>query len=412
MSSLGYWSCLHLLELIDCCRINLIIMKIVNYLLIIGTLIVTFSCSDSQLKDKVVLNITQDSLQFIIPDDVKGPMLFVETLEDEGKAYLSFKNEVEPEILFYEIASGNLVKRVVYGVEGDNAITGGFMGYRTIDFDHIYIPSMYVTTIFITDTTGTVKDKINFSQTDTNQPLIPFIPGLYGTIEIIDGQFYILQTVNPMLRERALEDSPVSVVIDTMKNIVHALPMKFPQLITYKDFGTSAGNGEDYYRCFTGNNFIYSFYYSDLMYKADIKHQNVTPCSVKSRYIDKVEILRNSSNNQNAILKDRAEQANYGSVLYDKYRKVYYRVAYPASTIEKSDNYLKIIRSGKKNFSIMILDEDLNIIGENLFPDYTFNPHLWFVREDGLYISTNNEMNPNYDENLLVFKRIELNNVE
>lgn len=339
-------------------------------------------------------------------------MLFVETLEDSGKAYLSFKNEVEPEILFYEMSSGNLVKRVVYGVEGDNAITGGFMGYRAIDFDHIYIPSMYVTTIFITDTTGTIKDKINFSQTDTNQPLIPFIPGLYGTIEIIDGQFYILQTVNPMLREKALEDSPVSVVIDTMQHVVRALPMKFPQLITYKDFGTSAGNGEDYYRCFTGDNFVYSFYYSELMYKADIRHQNVTSCPVKSRYIDKVEILRNSSNNQNAILKDRAEQANYGSVLYDKYRKVYYRVAYPASTIEESDNYLKIIRSGKKNFSIMILDKDLNVIGETLFPDYTFNPHLWFVREEGLYISTNNEMNPNYDENQLVFKRVELNDVE
>ena len=165
-------------------------MKIVNYLLVIGILIAALSCSDSQPKDKVALTVTQDSLRFMIPDDVKGPMLFVETLEDSGKAYLSFKNEVEPEILFYEMSSGNLVNRVVYAVEGDNAITGGFMGYHAIDFNHIYIPSMYVTTIFITDTTGTIKDKINFSQTDTNQPLIPFIPGLYGTVEIIDGQFY------------------------------------------------------------------------------------------------------------------------------------------------------------------------------------------------------------------------------
>ena len=123
-------------------------MKIVNYLLVIGILIAALSCSDSQPKDKVALTVTQDSLRFMIPDDVKGPMLFVETLEDSGKAYLSFKNEVEPEILFYEMSSGNLVKRVVYAVEGDNAITGGFMGYHAIDFNHIYIPSMYVTTIF------------------------------------------------------------------------------------------------------------------------------------------------------------------------------------------------------------------------------------------------------------------------
>lgn len=387
-------------------------MKFISHFLVLGTLFAFCSCSDSQPKDKVALNITQDSLCFIIPDDVKSPMLFVERLEHNGKDYLSFKNEVDPEILFYEMSSGNLIKRTVYAVEGDQAITGGFMGYHAADFNHIYIPSMYVTTIFVTDTTGAVKEKIDFSQTDTGQPLIPFIPGLYGTIDMVDGQFYILQTVNPMLRERALEDSPVSVVIDTMQNTAHALPMKFPRLITYEDFGTSAGNGVDYYRCFSGNHFVYSFYYSDLMYKADIKHQNVIPCSVKSRYIDKVEIVRNSSSNQDAILKARAEQANYGSVLYDKYRKVYYRVAYPANTIEGSDNYLKMIRSGKKNFSILVLDEDLNVVGETLFPDYTFNPHLWFVREDGLFISTNNEMNPCYDENRLIFKRIELNHIE
>ena len=76
-------------------------MKIVNYLLVIGILIAALSCSDSQPKDKVALTVTQDSLRVMIPDEVKGPMLFVETLEDSGKAYLSFKNEVEPEILFY-----------------------------------------------------------------------------------------------------------------------------------------------------------------------------------------------------------------------------------------------------------------------------------------------------------------------
>ena len=137
-------------------------MKIVNYLLVIGILIAALSCSDSQPKDKVALTVTQDSLRFMIPDDVKGPMLFVETLEDSGKAYLSFKNEVEPEILFYEMSSGNLVKRVVYAVEGDNAITGGFMGYHAIDFNHIYIPSMYVTTILLLILQALSKIKLIF----------------------------------------------------------------------------------------------------------------------------------------------------------------------------------------------------------------------------------------------------------
>ena len=51
-------------------------MKIVNYLLVIGILIAALSCSDSQPKDKVALTVTQDSLRFMIPDDVNATLSF------------------------------------------------------------------------------------------------------------------------------------------------------------------------------------------------------------------------------------------------------------------------------------------------------------------------------------------------
>ena len=91
-------------------------------------------------------------------------------------------------------------------------------------------------------------------------------------------------------------------------------------------------------------------------------------------------------------LKATCEMASYKNILYDKYRKVYYRFAYPETALEDNLNYMQILHNGKKEFSIIILDEDLNIIGETKFPPFTYVPHICFIREDGLYISASHFM--------------------
>jgi hypothetical protein len=50
------------------------------------------------------------------------------------------------------------------------------------------------------------------------------------------------------------------------------------------------------------------------------------------------------------------------------------------------------------------LDKDFNIIGETLFPKYTYNPMIAFVHKNGLYISDSHVLNPSFDENALSFK--------
>lgn len=63
---------------------------------------------------------------------------------------------------------------------------------------------------------------------------------------------------------------------------------------------------------------------------------------------------------------------------------------------------------GRKNFSIIILDKNFNIIGETLFPDYTYNSGIMFIREDGLYISSNHPMSAQYSDDYLNFQRFDL----
>lgn len=109
------------------------------------------------------------------------------------------------------------------------------------------------------------------------------------------------------------------------------------------------------------------------------------------------------------MIKAQCEHASYGKILYDKYRNVYYRFVYPYCEIDDySGDYLDLYRSGKKTFSIIVLDKQLNVIGETSFPPYTYNSNLAFILEDGLYVSLNHIKNPDYSDDILRFQKLEL----
>ena len=68
------------------------------------------------------------------------------------------------------------------------------------------------------------------------------------------------------------------------------------------------------------------------------------------------------------------------------------------------DNIKPFSNNPHQSFSIIILNKDYEIIGETKFPGNTYAHHLCFVGKKGLYISENNENNPQFDENKLVFR--------
>ena len=96
---------------------------------------------------------------------------------------------------------------------------------------------------------------------------------------------------------------------------------------------------------------------------------------------------------------DRGLQPHYHHLMYDKYRKVFYRFA-----LMPDDNIKPFSNNPHQSFSIIILNKDYEIIGETKFPGNTYAHHLCFVGKKGLYISENNENNPQFDENKLVFR--------
>ena len=99
------------------------------------------------------------------------------------------------------------------------------------------------------------------------------------------------------------------------------------------------------------------------------------------------------------------DNINFGTGLFSLGLKEKRFAVISETRYEWLEAYLAAIMGGG---IIVPLDKELNIIGETLFPDNVFVPELLFITDKGLYISTNNERNPDFDEDFLKFERIEL----
>lgn len=375
--------------------------------LFIITILVLNSCKNERKNCQYELKCADKYFEFNIGDHIKLPQLSVFQFTDKEKEYISFKNG-RNEIVIYDLQLKDMYRRMIIPLEGDNAIPGGIIGFYVKDLNNIYIPGLHLPVMYLLDSIGVIKQKIDYSRTSDRENLIPTILKADKQMQVINNILYLPQMVNPMHNELMMEKSRTSLYIDTLTHLIKLMPMKFPPLITIKDRGTSAGFGAEFSVCFDGNHFVYSFFASDLMYRTSPEHEEIEKVQVKSQYIDKVEVLRMKSTDANKVVRGWCDHPAYGSILYDKYREVYYRFVYPKSTLEADYDPFDVHSSGRKRFSIMILDKELNIIGETLFPDYTYNSHLFFILEDGLYLSTSHIKNPNFSDDVLTFQRIDL----
>jgi len=86
---------------------------------------------------------------------------------------------------------------------------------------------------------------------------------------------------------------------------------------------------------------------------------------------------------------------------------VFYRFCFPEVEVKDQEEVMQL-RIAPQAFSIMVLDNALNIIGETFFDERENVPNNSFIAEEGLYISINHPINPDNKENFLSFALLKL----
>jgi hypothetical protein len=372
-----------------------------------------FSCNSSVHKNResYELRSTDEYLKFPLNSKTSLLIKAICPFLDDGTEYLTFQNNMESEILVYNMKKQTYVRTISFDREGPNGI-GWFGGYYIKGWNEIYLPDMMRSEINIVNSDGRLLRTISYAETVQGKKTIPFtsLTSTYTPMVFIGHQLYIPQTINLMYGSKALEDSPVTVVLDTLTYKLKELPFRFPKIMSLEDVkNKSLGSEYSYSRCFDGKNFIYSFFFDENIYITPPSHKRIDKIAVKSRYINELKFVDRTPDNLNLVAKALSELPFYSNLIYDKYRNVYYRFVFPKVELPTNEkNYAEIWQMGRTKFSIIILNDQFEVIGETLFPENVYASTQYFIRKDGLYLSTSFPKNPNFDENTLSFQRIEL----
>ena len=160
----------------------------------------------------------------------------------------------------------------------------------------------------------------------------------------------------------------------------------------------------DIYTTFNGENeVIFSFPIDEDIIVYSLKEEKIlNKIPIKSRYDTKPLTSVNCGDIRSYDENEYAYQKfYYASIIYDKFREVYYRFnLLPIQDYNPKKRYDVFDRK----FTITVLDNEFNIIGESaVFEKHKFIFYDWFILEDGFYLSSNNPKNETFNENELSY---------
>lgn len=370
------------------------------------------SCFDGKQRsnnseNKVALEPSGEILKIAIDKNTTLDCLamFYYKSKKTGKEYLTYLNSYKNEIQFYDLEMRKLVSKVTCALEGPDGVGKISGGFGVVNFDSIYVMGLY--SVFLLDSTGKIINKFDLERNREKIPTTPRVTSrVYRPFVIKDENLYFTQNLiqEGLFMPKGIRDphpnSKVCLIVDKHGQSKY-LPMEHP-------FADEKGIFSSLFsREFDGKNFVYSFFDSPDIYVTK-DHINIEKFNASSKYVDKIQHLKYKtmpSIEEHCI--DHIKRASYHNIIYDNFRKVYYRFVQLPYDYKKGEDFMKVVEY-PQNFSIIILSSDFQVIGETKFPSGTYQFTDFFVAEKGLYLSINHINNSKLDINHLQFELIKL----
>ena len=380
----------------------------------LSLLLLVTSCSEKQsgaFDDQVSLT-SSDTLVLSLDASTYYDSKAIFQFEDNGKEYLLFQNDRDrgkPRLLIFDIEKQNLFKSVpLYeeGPDGIAAISGGW----PLDMNHFLVTtrSPYC---YMIDDAGNIMKKLKIWNYDTEAKgkifenyCTSIIYSYYSSPAIIrDSLLYLDQAnVGYPRKPEAWKDISMFAHVNLHNGEVAKSALTYPPIFDEEEEFAMKSYDAEFSYADTGKDVAMSFYqYDSIFVSSDFKH--LRAYNAKSRYFPSIRPqLYNAYKDLLVWLQEEYLKPQYHHLLYDKYRDVFYRFAlmpyqFPTGKLPTGD------ASGQE-FSIIVLNNKYEIIGETRFPGNTYHYRMCFVGKKGLYISLNNLENLCFDEDKLMFQ--------
>ena len=331
--------------------------------------------------------------------------------EEDGKEFLSFgtfERKRQYELILFDLEKEDVHKRIPLTYEALPAITGlkslngsqSFLTFRHNRFRFSIID-------------GEGKMLKDFSTEPRDNMFICSLGGIsycYMPSFVIDSVLYFsasLQYREGGIKTHHWKEFPLFTSLDLRNGDIDWY-MNYPSIFDHDVENPAGGYEFTYDYNYQQNRLVCSFIgYDSLMVTDDLHHMRWI--DGKSRYLESRRPYVPESGNPEQTFTKLKEMGGYLHLMYDKYRDVYYRFVEHPCKLGFGEYWMNDPKA--REFSIIIFDKDLNIIGETKFPGNKYFNKMSFIGRDGLYISENNWANPDFDKHKLVFACFKLENI-
>jgi hypothetical protein len=256
------------------------------------------------------------------------------------------------------------------------------------NFDSIFLMALLEQRICLVDSSSKLKKKFQLS----NDKVYAIMGTTYST-HIKNGLMHLTGYPVP---QRAVSSSDFSDLILNLKN-----GKLISQYKLSKEYDRGFWGYHNYLRIKAifdedGNNLIFSFPNDNYLH---VKHDHD---SIKKYFAgsSKIKRLRPVSSNymrdDEKIYKHTAEQGSYSGVFYDRWNKLFYRVAFSPITKDYESP-----ADTQQNPSLIILNKNFLKVGEYSLPSHTYDMSSIYVSQEGLHIF--NQEKYSLDEDNLTF---------
>ena len=331
--------------------------------------------------------------------------------EKDGKEFLHFENTERNQynLIFFDLVNQCEHKRVNLSKHGPNEIIG-LLGSRTYGDSIIFLFEHNIGRTSIINDEGQVMRRYPMQVADGKFVYNMVNSYYYEPSFIKDSKIYLSQgLLNRGIKKDDWKDIHMFASLDLHSGAVERIPLYYPSIFNKDVYNPGGGYSFTYDYNYKEERLVCSFQgYDSLMVSDDLK--TVKWFDGRSRYLMNLRPEVLEATGKVATMVKFKERAKYSHIMYDKYRDVYYRFA--EHPYELSPDESPYVEPNGREFSVIVFNDQFEIIGETKFPGNKYFYKMSFVGRDGLYISENNEANPEFDENKLVFACFGLKDLE
>ncbi|MGY6744441.1 MAG: DUF4221 family protein [Cecembia sp.] len=330
-----------------------------------------------------------------------------QVVNEEGEEKLLVMNRVNFSFDFYDLETGQMVKRIEI-VRDERFPIRPLYGFFYHNADSIFLfHQMQLNGISLLNGKGEVVTQFSPQKVDRSSPqeMMKSLVNHYSrannmTIYEAGSLYFSDMSLNGFLNsDEEMKSFRPAVQVDLLNNeVVRIDKITVPDFYHGKVWPMGLGN---YSRIRQGDLWIYSWSALDSLLVFDKDWNHVKSVHAKSEFAKPLKYSAVSGAPKDVEIREKVSQTTYSSLIYDAYRDVYYRFVTIGREVDDSDLEEQFPQV-KNDFSIIVLDKDFNFLTEKRFPGKIHKPYNSFVGKKGLYLSRTNSFYEGLSEDEVV----------